>query len=109
VNSQVHTTAIETPDLATAGVPVYANVVHTSFTPYDFRITFSLLTVPHDQPGGAGTEPEVVSLTPQAVAQVVLPAGALASVVDLLRAQLDQFIDQFGAPQPSVAQPTSPP
>jgi hypothetical protein len=107
VNSQMHNVATGTPDLVTAAVPVYANVVHTSFTPYDFRITFSLLTVPHDEPGGRGPEPEVLSLTPQAVAQVVLPAGALESVVDLLRTQLDQFIDQFGPPQPAITRVTS--
>jgi len=35
------------------GAPVYANVAHATFTPYHFRVTFSLLTVPHDQTSGS--------------------------------------------------------
>ena len=107
MNSQMLNQAIGLPDLTTAAPPVYANVAHTSFTPYDFRITFSLLTLPHDQSPAAGVELEAVSLTPQAVVQVVLPAAAMDSVVELLRAELDRFIERFGPPEPAVVKATS--
>ena len=53
MNSQSQDLAVGPPDLSMVGAPVYANVAHTTFTPYDFRVTFSLLTVPHDQPSGS--------------------------------------------------------
>jgi len=37
MNSQSHSLAVGLPDLSIAGAPVYANVAHTTFTPYDFR------------------------------------------------------------------------
>lgn len=82
--------------------PVYANVAHVTFTPYDFRVTLSLLTLPHDETSGHTTD--IAALTPRAVAQVVVPAGAVGSLVDLLRADLDRYIEQFGAPRPTVVQ-----
>jgi hypothetical protein len=103
VSAQSHDLAVGLPDLSMVGAPVYANVSHATFTPYDFRITFSLLTVPHDQASGSTTEMTGLALAPRAVAQVVVPVGAVGSLVDLLRAQLDRFVEQFGPPQPTVA------
>jgi hypothetical protein len=107
VSAPMFNQTVGLPDLTTATPPVYANVAHTSFTPYDFRITFSLLTLPHDQAPGPARGPDVISLTPRAVAQVVLPAAAMDSVVELLRAELGRFVEQFGPPQPTLTQPTS--
>ena len=101
VNSQRHDLAVGLPDLSTVGAPVYANVAHATSTPYDFRVTFSLLTVPHDAAGGPGAVAGLV-MAPRAVAQVVIPVGAVESVVDLLRAELDRYIDEFGPPRPTV-------
>ena len=101
VNSQRHDLAVGLPDMSTVGVPVYANVAHATSTPYDFRVTFSLLTVPHDDVGGPSALGGMV-MAPRAVAQVVIPVGAVESVVDLLRAELDRYIDEFGAPRPTV-------
>jgi hypothetical protein len=103
VNSQSHDLAVGLPDLSMAAAPVYANVAHTTFTPYDFRVTFSLLTVPHDQPSGSLASIAALALQPRAVAQVVLPAGAVVSLVDLLRAEFDRYVEQFGPPRPTVA------
>jgi hypothetical protein len=103
VNSQSHDLAVGLPDLSMAAAPVYANVAHTTFTPYDFRVTFSLLTVPHDQPSGSLASIAALALQPRAVAQVVLPAGAVVSLVDLLRAEFDRYVEQFGPPPPTVA------
>jgi hypothetical protein len=103
VNSQSHDLAVGLPDLSMDAAPVYANVAHTTFTPYDFRVTFSLLTVPHDQPSGSLASIAALALQPRAVAQVVLPAGAVESLVDLLRAEFDRYVEQFGPPRPTVA------
>lgn len=64
------TLAVRAPDLSTVGEPDYANIVHVSYTPYDFRVTFSLLMTPHEQ--GA---PAPGALTPRAVREVVLPTA----------------------------------
>jgi hypothetical protein len=83
-------------------VPVYANVAHVSCTPYDFRLTFSLLSPAPDQPPISGLE--FARLEPRQVAEVVVPAAAVPSLVELLRAELDRFSDEFGAPVPSAQQ-----
>lgn len=100
MNSHSHSLAVGLPDLSLVGAPIYANVAHATFTPYDFRVTFSLLTVPHDQT--AETDIAGLALAPRAVAQVVIPVGAVASLVDLLRAELDRYSEQFGPPRPTV-------
>jgi hypothetical protein len=74
---------------------VYADVTHVAFTPYDFRITFSLLRSPRGEPG-------LPVETPEAIVEVVLPPAAVDSLIDLLRTQFDRFVDEFGAPRPSV-------
>jgi hypothetical protein len=67
-----------------------------SFTPYDFRITFSLLSA--SIASGA-----LLSEAPQAVAEVVIPAAAVEPVIDLLRGELDRFAEEFGSPRPGLA------
>jgi hypothetical protein len=47
-----------------------------------------------------------MSLTPKAVVQVVLPAAAMDSVVELLRAELDRFVERFGPPEAAVVKAT---
>jgi hypothetical protein len=91
-----HQLIVEKPDLSMAAPPVYANVVHVSFTPFDFRVTFSLLSTPHDLPAGDAFAPVEA---PRAVAEVVLPAAAIESVIDLLRTELSEFSGRFGAPR----------
>jgi hypothetical protein len=107
MNSQSHNLAVGLPDLSIAGAPVYANVAHTTFTPYDFRVTFSLLTVPHDQASVATSDITALALVPRAVAEVVIPAGSVSSMVDLLRVELDRYTEEFGAPRPSVVRSMS--
>jgi hypothetical protein len=91
---------ITPPDLSTVGPPVYANSATMTFTPYDFRITFSLLTMPDDQ--GSIPEPGAAVLTPRAVAEVVVPAGVVGQLADVLRAELKQYGERFGEPQRGV-------
>lgn len=93
------TLAVRQPDLSTVGEPDYANIVHASYTPYDFRVTFSLLMTPHEQ--GA---PAPGALTPRAVREVVLPISAVESLIDVLQAQLDEFVGRYGRVEPSVRQ-----
>ena len=96
MDPQLVTLAVDAPDVSALGPPLYANVAHVSSTPYDFRITFSLLSTQKD--GRAG----VVAERQQAIAEVLFPAGAMESLVDLLREELDRFVDEFGPPRPNV-------
>ena len=88
------TVAVARPDSSTIGPPLYADVAHVSFTPYDFRIMFSLLRSPD-------RESPIPIATPQAVAEIVLPPAAVESLMDLLRVEFDRFVGEFGAPRPS--------
>jgi len=96
VDPQLVTLAVDAPDVSALGPPAYANVAHVSSTPYDFRITFSLLSTSDN--GRAG----LVAERPRAIAEVVFPVGAVESLVELLRAELDRFVDEFGPPRPHV-------
>ena len=90
------------PDLTNCAPPLYANVANVSYTPFDFRITFSLLSVPPNDPVSTGLE--APTLVPRAVAELVLPPAALPGLVDVLRVELDQFRRRFGMPVPSAQQ-----
>ena len=92
-----HKLTVRDPDLTATADPVYANVVHISFTPYDFRVTFSLMSTPLD-----GSEPGslVGPFVPRGVAEIVMPAAAVEAFADLLRSELRQFVERFGEPQP---------
>jgi hypothetical protein len=81
------------------GPPVYANTASVTFTPYDFRITFSLLTLPHDQGSVPQPAPDGLVLTPRAVAEVLIPAGEASLMADLLTAELKQYVRRFGEPR----------
>jgi hypothetical protein len=88
---------IAPPDMTTVGTPVYANTSNVTFTPYDFRLSLSLLTMPHDQ--GSLPDPSAVVLTPKGVAEVVIPAGAVGQLADVLRAELKLYVERFGEPR----------
>lgn len=96
MDPQLVTLAVDAPDVSALGPPAYANVAHVSSTPYDFRITFSLLSTSKN--GSAG----FVAERPQAVAEMVFPVGAVESLIDLLREELDRFVEEFGPPRPNV-------
>ena len=103
MSSPIPNLSVGSPDVtADTPSPIYANVAHTSFTPYDFRITFSLLTPPHERPPVPGPSTGVLTMDPEAVAQIVVPAGSVGGLIDLLRTQLDQFVEEFGEPQPTA-------
>jgi hypothetical protein len=90
---------VELPDLEEVGLPIYANITHVSYTPYDFRITFSLLSTPH---GDLDDRPFTPKAPPRAVAEIVLPAAAVGSLAALLGARLEEYTGKFGAPSPSL-------
>ena len=94
---------IGTPDVSTVGLPVYANTTRVAFTPYDFRITFSLLTFPHDRTSVQEPAPDALVLTPRAVAEVVIPAGGASLLADLLAAEFKQYVRRFGEPHRGFA------
>jgi hypothetical protein len=80
--------------------PVYANVIHVSHTPFDFRVTFSLLATPHEDSadGGAVITRPVIALNPTTVAELALPPSTIEAFIDLLRQQLNDYTAQFGSP-----------
>lgn len=93
--------ALGNPNLTSAELPTYANVVHVSSTPFDFRLTFSLLLTPHDQPRSDGF---VASESPRAVAEVIMPAAAVHSLLELVRNELAVFTERFDEPRPALLQ-----
>ena len=96
MNPQMVMLDVDSPDVSTVGPPVYANIAHVSYTPYDFRLTFSVLPTPHDHRAG------VIAAPPRAVVEMVLPTGTVEAMVDLLRAEFDRFVEEFGPPTPRV-------
>jgi hypothetical protein len=90
---------IAPPDVSAVAPFVYGNTASVTFTPYDFRITFSLLTLPHDQGSVPQPPPGAVVLTPRAVDEVVIPAGEASQLADLLKAELKEYVQPFGEPQ----------
>lgn len=66
---------------------VYANVVAANASPWDVRLTFGFVTIPHAQPGS--DVPEMLVLVPSKVADVVLPKPVIAELIRLLQRQLD--------------------
>jgi hypothetical protein len=89
---------IGSPDVSTVDLPVYANTASVTFTPYEFRITFSLLTFPHDQGSVPRPASDALVLTPRAVTDVMIPAGEAGLLADLLTAELKQYVRRFGEP-----------
>ena len=92
---------VRRPDLRGIGAQTYANVVHVTSTPYDFRLTFSLMQTPHDQPA---SEVFVAEEAPQAVAEILLPAGGIEAVLAAVRHELDIYAERFGTPHPMAHQ-----
>ena len=89
--------AIGPPDMGEYLRPQYANTVNVNFTPYDFKILFSLLTIPIAAPKGA-TPGKPVELHPVGVAEVVIPASVMHATIALLQRQFDLYLNQYGAP-----------
>lgn len=50
----------------------------------------------------ATTDVSAFALEPRAVAHVVVPVGAVESLIDLLRVEFDRYVEQFGPPWPTV-------
>jgi hypothetical protein len=92
---------VDRPDLSDAGRPFYANVAHVAYTPFDFRLTFSLLASPRD---GADLDPLLPEERPDVVAEIVIPVAAVDSLTDLLGTALASYQEHFGAPGPQVRQ-----
>jgi hypothetical protein len=88
---------IAPPDMTAVGMPLYANTSNVTFTPFDFRLSLSLLTMPHDQ--GSLPDRGAIVLTPKGVAEIVIPAGAVGQFADVLRAELGLYVERFGEPR----------
>jgi hypothetical protein len=87
---------VSPPDMTGAPLPLYANVVHVSSTPFDFRLTFSVLQTPH---GGPRSDPFAPSAPPRLVGEVVLPVAAVESLIDVLKREVEDYTERFGTPQ----------
>lgn len=76
--------------------PVYANQLNMTFTPHDFKMTFSYLALPNEPP--TADADGKVEIRPTAVASVVIPATLMHAVMGVLNAQFDKYLQQFGPP-----------
>lgn len=74
--------------------PIYANAINMNHTPHDFRIVFSQLSIPlEDPPPG-----ERLELTPQAVADIRIPAGVMYALLGVMKDQFDKYLTAYGPP-----------
>lgn len=76
---------------------VYANHLNVTFSPHDFRFTFSLLEMPLEVPEDAEAGGRI-ELRPHAVANVVVPASMMHALMSLLQQQFSRYLTQFGPP-----------
>ncbi len=87
--------SIGPPELPEYLRSTYANIVAANFTPYDFRLVFSLLTTPLDM---GADDSGTVTLRPTGVADIIIPASVMHGLISLLQEQFNLYLDQFGAP-----------
>lgn len=82
--------------------PQYANLIEVGHTPWDFRLIFGLLRTPAR--GQRGLEnPEQseggqVMIAADGVADIIIPANVMYSLIAALRTNFDAYIQQYGAP-----------
>jgi hypothetical protein len=76
--------------------PTYANFVSVGHTPWDFRFTFALLSPPETVQDEQGETQNV--LTPDVVAEVIIPANLMAAVVGAVQTNFTNYMNQFGPP-----------
>ena len=86
---------IEFPDYLR---PVYANHVQVNHTPWDFRLTFSVLRAPVP-----GQEQDEVNkkggvVHPEAIADIIVPANLMHGLIAALQTNFSSYLDQFGPP-----------
>jgi hypothetical protein len=99
-------TTWQPPDLTSGPTPSYANVTHVSHTPFDVRLTFSLLEAPlEDGSSGVGVavDTPLISVRPTAVAEIVMPPQGVEARIDVLRGEHDRYRDEVGTPAASAA------
>jgi hypothetical protein len=88
--------SIRLPDIPQVLRPAYSNDVDASYTSHDFRLVFSVLTVPLQAPKDSAGEN--VKLHATAVAEVIVPASLMHSFLTLLRHQFDEYLSRYGPP-----------
>jgi hypothetical protein len=102
-------TTWKAPELSSGPTPTYANVSHVSHTPFDIRLTFSLLRAPLEEgssPGGAvAVDVPLMSVQPTAVAEIVMPPEGVEALIDVLRDELDRYRDEVARPAATGARP----
>jgi hypothetical protein len=90
--------------------PVYANYVNATFTPWDFRLTFAVLKSPLPGPELDAAR-EAGSVTPEAVADIIIPANLMAALLTLLQNNFNNYVSRYGVPgmEPGGPQGMAPP
>lgn len=77
--------------------PTYANYVNVNHSPWDFRMTFCVVKLP--VPGEeADSVQESGRISPEAVADIILPANLMHGFIAALQENFSRYLDQFGAP-----------
>lgn len=74
--------------------PHYANVVGASQTPWDIKLTFSLLDPPTNP---SVDEHGTFVIRPKIVSEVMVPSKVAREMIDLLRRALEAQAVQFGS------------
>lgn len=77
--------------------PIYANFATVNHTPWDFRITFGLVTAPAAPEEASGVE-QTGEARPVAVADVIVPANLMFGLITALKQNFDNYIALHGAP-----------
>jgi len=77
--------------------PIYANVVNVNHTPWDFRLAFALVRSP--LPGAEAAAVETVGeITPEVVADIMIPANLMAGFMTALKQNFDRYLESYGVP-----------
>ena len=86
--------------------PLYANYVSVNHTPWDFRLTFSVVKAPVPGPEREEAERQA-TLLGEAVADLMIPASLMHGLISALTSNFDTYIKQYGPPglEPEGPQP----
>ena len=91
---EVRIVGIEVPDFLR---PQYANHVSINHTPWDFRLTFSVLRTPLV---GAETKEAKADggVHAEAIADMIIPANLMFGLITALQSNFDGYMNEYGAP-----------
>jgi hypothetical protein len=78
--------------------PVYANYATVNHTPWDFRLTFALVRAPMPGPETEAAKKGGGQVTPEVVAEIILPANLMHGFVSAIQGNFDKYLTSYGPP-----------